>query len=328
MSDASDSLDQGNKYKSSVQRYLNNQHTKKHLGKEKKLTTTINKGEFNFLVHRLNMPTKRNEEDYKKYLDISDISSLQALTSELIEKGVFDADFLRRLDAFFIKERLQKIISVGRKILALGSTDLSTDKAQEVITEMKAVDSSRKSVKQLETLWQWYFERYLLYLIFSYKEIYPKVELELEGDKKYPDFIGINHYYGVDAIEIKTHLLPVLVRDDSHDNFAFSADFSKAIIQTTNYIDAIKKESFKETADREKITRTTHEENLSRPRGVIIISSADKLVHRQGQYDQTKVTRDFTKLRNSLHNIEVLTFDEILDMADHYANKIASEASE
>ncbi len=320
--DAKEAHNTADRYGKSVSRYLINKFSKKHLNKDTKLTTTIEKGEFDFLVHRLNLSTKKTKKDYEKYLSKKDISSLQDLVLDLVHKEVFEPNFLRELDEYFIREKLKGIIALGREILSLKSGDLETKKAKEIIAKL----GETKPIAQLETLWQKFFEKYLLYLIFSYKEIYPKVELtDLETDKKYPDFIGINHYNGVDIIEIKTHLTPALVYDKSHKNFSFSSHTSKAIIQVVNYLDAIKQQRFKNDTDRSKITKTTYEENLYRPRGVLIISSWGRLSKNNPKAKEL-IKRDFTKLRNSLHNIEILTFDEILDIADHYCEKIVKRA--
>src|SRR4030042_6238604 len=99
---------------------------------------------------------------------------------------------------------------------------------------------------------------------------------------------------------------------------------SKAIVQTTNYMDAIMQERFKVAEDREKITKFTDEENLYHPRGIIIISSKGKITTNTGQQENLK--RDFTKLRNSVHNIEILTFDEIINIADEYIKNIIPHA--
>jgi len=316
--DAKDISDTSSSYGSSVARYLTNKFSKKHINKDTKSVTTTQKGEFDFLVHRFNLKTKKKKRDYEKHLSKNDISSLQDLVLSFIQKEIFEPDFLRELDEYFIREKLKGIIALGRDILNLKSTDLETTQAKIIISKI----GDGKKVKQLETLWQKFFEKYLLYLIFSYKEIYPKVQLEdIDTDKKYPDFVGINHYNGVDVIEIKTHLTPALIFDKSHKNFSFSSDMSKAIIQIMNYLDAIKQQKFKDPKQGEKITETTYEENLYRPRGIIIISSWERISKNNKKAIEI-IKRDFTKLRNSLHDIEILTFDEILDIADNYCNRI------
>lgn len=308
-----------NSYRSSTENYLSNIKSHDYSKNVRKRTTYVEKGEFNFLVDKLYLKTKSNKADFLKYLNDGDLKSLEDLITELLRHDVLTEDFLRKLNDYFIKERLKDIIELGREILSLKSTNLSSARAQQVIAKM-----GLGTVGQLETLWQRYFEKNLLYLIFTYKKIFSKVELnDVEGDKKYPDFIGINHYNGLDIIEIKTHLKNALAWDKSHQNFYFSAEMSKAIVQTTNYMDAIMQERFKVPEDREKITKFTDEENLYHPRGIIVISSQAKLATKKGE--QEKLKRDFTKLRNSVHNIEILTFDEIINIADEYIKNIIPE---
>jgi hypothetical protein len=187
-----------------------------------------------------------------------------------------------------------------------------------------------KQISQMEGVWQKYFEKYLLYLIFSYKEIKPKVKLTgVSAGKKFPDFIGINHYDGVDIIEIKTHLKNVVVWDENHENFAFSSEMSKAIIQTMNYLDAIIQNKFKDRNIQTEIeNKLSNTYNLHNPRGIIIISSSKTLAKGLANFDKKKkeaLIRDFTKLRNSLYNIEIITFDEVLNVAQNYSENILKE---
>jgi len=283
-------------------------------------TTYVEAGEFAFLIDRLNLPTKRSKRDFEKYVVPSDVSSLEDLLDKLLKYEVFSESFLRRLNDYFIREHLREVIALGKTILTIGRNDLSSATAREVLARLDI-----EKVGQLETLWQRYFERYLLYLIFSYKQIFPKVELkDVQGAKKYPDFIGVNHYNGLDIIEIKTHLTKILQWDASHNNFYFSGEMSKAIIQTSNYLDSVMRERFKDAGDRRKITNFVDEENLYHPRGVIIISSRKNLSNKRGK--DVELERDFTKLRNGLLNIEILTFDEVLDIPDDYITHIADSS--
>ncbi len=316
MKDAKYVYDKSTSYKNSTQNYLSGIKSHDYSNNVKKRTTYMEKGEFHFLVDRLYLKTKDSKKDFHKYLDEGDLKSMEELMTELLKYDVLSEEYLRRLSDYFIKVRLKDIIELGKEILSLKSTDLTTTVARKTIEKMELV-----GVSQLETLWQKYFEKNLLYLIFTYKKIFPKVELkDIEGEKKYPDFIGINHYNGLDIIEIKTHLKNVLVWDNSHQNFYFSPEMSKAIVQTKNYMDAIMQERFKIAEDRENITKFTDEENLYHPRGIIIISSRNKLTTNTGQKEKLK--RDFTKLRNSVHDIEILTFDEIINIADEYIKNI------
>ncbi|MDY6792861.1 MAG: DUF4263 domain-containing protein [Thermodesulfobacteriota bacterium] len=307
-------------YSKTVFRHFFNEYLRSTFRRTIKRRTLVSKGEFSFLVKRYNLDTKNSEEDFRKYLNESDIHSLQVLCRKLIENEIFESGFIHGLNDYFIKERLEEIIKLGREILGLKSPRMDTLRASEVVSKVVPGED----VRQMETIWQRYFERYLLYLIFSYQGIYPKVELEIDLDKRFPDFIGINHYGGLDIIEIKTHLKNALIKDRSHQNYAFSSEMSKAIIQTINYMDALTQQKFHDLESGAEIVDSLIEGNIYRPRGIIIISSYGSLVKGVGQDTDEfeNIKRDFTKLRNSLNNIQILTFDEIINMADKYANRI------
>lgn len=316
MNDAKFIFTQSKAYKNSTENYLAKLKSEKYNKRTKAKTTHSKQGEFRFLVDKLHLATKKNKRDYEKFLNSEDLDSLEDLFKELLRFEVFSDAFTHLLNEYFIRERLDDIINIGNEILNLGVVDLSSAKAQKVINKLGSGDA-----KKLEGLWQKYFEKYLLYLIFTYKKIFPKVNLEdIEGDKKYPDFIGINHYNGVDIIEIKTHLTNALVWDSSHKNFYFSSEMSKAIVQTKNYMGAITQKRFEKEEDQKNITRFIDAENLYHPRGIIIISSEQKLTRKKDENEKLK--RDFTKLRNSLNDIEILTFDEVLNIASEYLKNI------
>lgn len=295
---------------------------------ERSSTTYIEKGEFSFVINKLNLRTKKEKKDFLTFLDETDLKDLENLAESLIKKEVFSEMFLRRLDEYFIKEKLKHIIKFGKDILKIKKGDVKDDKVKGVYKQF-----TTKTIKQIENIWQIYFEKYLLYLIFSYKKIIPKIKLtHISGRKNYPDFVGVNHYDGIDIIEIKTHLKQALVWDRSHENFAFSGELSKAIIQTMNYIEAIKQENFKENEDLENLKgNLSNGGSLHDPRGIIIISSKNKLVSGCTTFDakkKKKLDEDFTKLRNSLHNIEIITFDEVLGVAENYIENIVNQDNE
>lgn len=323
--DAKIAANRAKSYKNSISNYLCNKAAEKYGVRDTQETTNIEKGEFAFLVDRFNLKTKKKVDDFLKYLESNDIEKIEDLSEDLIRNKIFSESFLKRLDDYFIKEKLSIIIDIGKKILNLKTEDLQTEKAKEVLNLIGV----NHDVGQLENVWQEYFKKYLLYLIFSYKKILSKVEFKnIDGDKKAPDFIGVNHYNGIDIIEIKTHLKPALISDiKSHGNYAFSGDLSKAIIQTMNYMDLLVQKKFKNQNKKEILsTCSGGEENLHHPRGIIIISSTDKLVSSKRGVDREKVIRDFTKLRNSINNIEIITFDEVLNVAENYIKNIVDKS--
>ena len=328
--------DEFNKVKSEIERvrketsshsgkimtYLTNQLKFNFLSEKVRQTTLSRKGDFEFQVQRFNLKTKGKKEDFEKYLSESDTEQLGQLFFEMLRKKVFPKKYRTRLDDYFIKDSLKKIIKLGHKILNLKSTSLKSNDAKEVIKDLKKLTG--KEIRQFENLWQTFFEEYLLYLFFAYKKISPKVELKNieDNQKKYPDFIGVNHYDGVDVIEIKNHLESILTWDKSRENFAFSSVMSKTIIQTINYMDAISSPNFQKTKQGEELSDHLNiKDNFFRPRGIIIISSDDRVCRQYSSLTKEqkgKLDRDFTKLRNSIHNIQVFTFSEILTIAEDY----------
>ncbi len=314
---------QANSSRLSLLNFLINQAKFDFLNQRTERTTSTIKGDFDFLIHRFNLTTKMERIDFLKYLDSNDLNSLELFFDEMIRKKVFSNDYLSKLDEYFIKEKLEDIIKKGKKIIALKNEDIKSPEAKELIKELFS-----EEIGQLETVWQKYFQQYLLYLFFSYKKIVPKVQLkDLDNlDKNYPDFIGVNHYDGIDIIEIKTHLTNVLIWDKSHKNFAFSSEMSKALIQTINYMDALSDDKIKKTKEKKDLLDYLNiDENLYRPKGIIIISSRDKICKNQSRLtndQKSRLNKDFTKLRNSIHNIQVFTFDEILSIAERYIENI------
>lgn len=311
--------------KSRLETYLINKEKFSLFNISTKPTTTIAKGDFTFFIDRFNLATKENKKDFSKYLSNKDISKLWELFDSMLKKDVFPTNYFKRINDFFVKEKLQEIIDKWRKLLTL-KWDINAKANQKIIQQI----FPDENIQQLETAWQRFFEKYLLYLFFSYKAILPKVEFKnIETwEKKYPDFIWINHYDWVDIIEIKTHLKPILTYDSSHENFWFSSDTSKAIIQTINYMDWLVSNNFKKEKDKEDVvSKLNVSDNLYRPRWIIIISSNENITNNYNKLnnDQKKsLNRDFIKLRNSLHNIQIFTFNEILDIADNYIKNISN----
>lgn len=317
--DAYEVFKKSQSYKKSAERYYLRLKSQNYFDTTINKTTYIEKDEFKFLVDRLNLETKKKKTDIVKYLSGDDLASIENVVNLMLSLKVCSDEFLRRLNDYIIREKLGEILSIGNSILELKNVELNTPNAKAVISRIGNI-----KIAKLEGLWQKYFESYLLYLVFTYKKIFPKIQLRnIDGDKKYPDFIGINHYNGLEVIEIKTHLKKILSWDPNHNNFYFTPEMSKAIVQTMNYMDSIVRERFSRDQDKTNITQYTEQENLYHPKGIIVISSLSNLTTKKGKDECLR--RDFTKLRNSLHNIEIITFDEILNIANEYVKNVISK---
>lgn len=311
-------------YSNSVKTYMTNKSLGELEIKNVQKRTLVQKGELSFFIDRMNLDAKKKKKDFSEVLDNEDINNIQEMIRKFIYLGVFKKEFLEVLDDYFIRKRLDKILKTGNAILDLKITKLTTLNARKI----KESNPNLQKAKILEELWQKFFEENLLHLLFSYQSLYPKIELNIKVDEKIyskkPDFIGINHYGGVDIIEIKHHLTPALIYDKSHKNYVMSSDLSKAIMQATNYMDALIENKFTNENISNKIKRDLLSGNLNRPSAIIIISSTDNLIKKSSKSvkDKKLIQRDFTRIRNSLNNITILTFDEVLAIAERYKNNI------
>ena len=152
MNDAKYVYDKSNSYKNSAQNYLSGIKSHDYSNNVKKRTTYMEKGEFHFLVDRLYLKTKNSKKDFQKYLDDGDLKSMEELMTELLRHDVLSEEYLRRLNDYFIKERLKDIIDLGREILRLKSADVTTLDAKKIIEKL-----AYGEINKLEALWQKFF---------------------------------------------------------------------------------------------------------------------------------------------------------------------------
>src|SRR5208283_2634235 len=108
---------------------------------------------------------------------------------------------------------------------------------------------------------------------------------------------------------IKRSSTPLLKKDESRGNYYWDNEISKAIIQVENYIENVSKHG----PDISIQLRDKHKIDMQvlRPRGIIVAGNRSTLVD-QKQKD------DFRLLSQSLKNITVLTYDELLTRLRNY----------
>lgn len=168
-----------------------------------------------------------------------------------------------------------------------------------------------KAKTHSEQNWQKFFHTYIQVFNPAYATIFEKKNISLSGN--FPDFVPIDVYGYLDIYEIKKPNTKLLILDRSRKNYYWSSEMSKAISQVENYID--------------NSTRLAPsiEENIKKfegidikvvkPRGFIIVGTRNQL---KGQ----KMEDDFKILSNSMKNIEVVLFDDILKNLKSLLDKI------
>lgn len=197
------------------------------------------------------------------------------------------------------KKKLQVIYSTldaGKKIYL-----------EKVLAEFK---SKLKHKVQSEQTWQDFLSNYILLLRHSYGEVLEKESVSLQG--KFPDFMLVDPYGYLDIYEIKKPSTNLMKLDNSRNNYYWDTEISKAIAQVENYIHQTQRNGDALTVD---IKRTKGlDVNIVRPRGYIIAGLRTQLT-------SEKMKDDFRIMCESLKNVDIILYDDLLTSLDAFITK-------
>lgn len=230
-----------------------------------------------------------NEKTIKK-LSSNDIQTLQSLLPLFLQTYFKKARKATRLPLVQItKKRTEKIF-----------IDTIIKEFENSLTKNKA-----------ESYWQDFLNKYLLLLNTSYTSIFEKSSISIEG--KYPDFLLFDMLGYVDIFEIKKPSTKLLKFDNSRNNYFWHDEVNKAIAQVEKYIDELLKNS---DALYRIFSRKGINVNIIRPRGYIIVGKSLQLT--------TNEMKDgFRILSQSLKNIEILLYDDLLNRLKNLQSRLA-----
>jgi len=201
------------------------------------------------------------------------------------------------------KKKLQVIydsLDAGKKIYL-----------KKVIEEFKKkLDRNSKN----ENIWQKFLADYILVLRHNYGEVLEKESVSLQG--KFPDFMLVDAYGYLDIYEIKKPSTNLLKLDSSRNNHYWDPEISKAIAQVENYTHQAQRHADSLTNDIRKAKGV--EVNIVRPRGYIIAG-------RRSQLTTNKMKDDFRILCESLSNIDVILYDDLLEGLETFVARTENE---
>jgi hypothetical protein len=190
----------------------------------------------------------------------------------------------------------------------------SIDAANTVYWAQVVKEFNRKLKAQVKTekSWQDFLSAHILLLRSSYGEVLEKDSVSLQG--KYPDFMLIDPYSYLDVYEIKTPYTQLLNLDKGRNNYYWNSELSKSISQTENYLHQIQRNSDTFITD---IRRGKGLDiSVVRPRGYIIAGL-------RSQLSTTKMADDFRILNESLKNIDIILYDDLLSNLEGFAQRIS-----
>ncbi|QDT24418.1 Shedu immune nuclease family protein [Gimesia chilikensis] len=152
-----------------------------------------------------------------------------------------------------------------------------------------------------ENVWQKFLHDHILTLLNTYAHVIEKQSVELDG--KYPDFMLIDAYGYLDVYEIKKPQTKLLSYDNGRKNYYWHAEISRATTQTEKYMSSIQRHRYELES---KLRKESVEAQIVRPRGFIIAGKRSNL-------NTEEMREDFRVLNDSLKNIDVICFDDLLD---------------
>ena len=188
--------------------------------------------------------------------------------------------------------------------------------AQTVYLE-KIVEEYEQKLKKnaLESTWQKLLREHILLLLHSYSAVIEKQSVDIDG--KFPDFMLVDPYGYLDIYEIKKPQTEILKHDASRDNYYWSTEICKAISQVENYIDQTTHHRL-EIA--EKIRKKEgHQIKIVRPRGFIIAGIRTQLQNED-------MEEDFRILNDSLKNIDIIFYDDLLGNLKALLNRFSDKS--
>lgn len=229
-----------------------------------------------------------------------DSSIIDALSSSEVTKFV---DFFEQL----LKK---KYSSEAHKLKLFGAAKVKVDEIalSETIKKFEAMLADEKS----EAEWGKFLHKHLFLIDSKYISVIPELNVVLAGARNV-DFGLIDSQGYLDLFEIKKPSTPLLASSQDRGNYYWSTEAVKAITQIEKYLFNAERKAANliEDVAREKKLDIS----LARPRAILIMGHSRQL-------DSKPKEEDFRILNNSLKNIEVITYDALLQRLKNQTSKL------
>jgi len=190
-----------------------------------------------------------------------------------------------------------------------------TKRATEVIYVRNIVDEFKRKLTATnltEKSWQDFLRDYILLFNSNYATVLEKENLSVLGTR-FPDFLLIDAYSYLDIYEIKKPTTNLLKKDESRGNYYWDVELTKAISQVENYISHADRNGPALCAEIKREKKL--EVRIIKPRGFIIAGTRSQL--------KDEIMEDnFRLLNNSLKNLSIILFDELLNNLTNFLTKL------
>lgn len=247
--------------------------------------------------------TANNETSRKRYLRV-----VNGIDKDIIKH--FDKHTLQKFEDFYEQLIKTKYKTKDRKTKLVTKTKIKIDKlaVDNVIEEFEKLLGDATS----ESNWGKFLLKNLFLVDSKYLKAIPELNVVLAGARKV-DF-GLVDYQGhLDIFEIKKPDTKLLAPKQDRGNFYFHPDLTKAITQAEKYL--YQAEGKRDSLEKDILIEKEITVKVIKPRAILLIGNSSQL-------DTEKKQIDFRILRNSLKNIEVILFDELLERLKNLKGKV------
>jgi hypothetical protein len=219
-----------------------------------------------------------------------------------------------------VAQALTKVLSQPELVRHLDKTELSEEflcafrsaiRLKEMISAVSALRQNLKSRIADESVYQTWCEKHTWAFGSAYvmrdsvRDISPGDRLDL----LLPTVIAGYR----DIIELKRPDMKVLLYDEAHRNFYFSADVSKAIGQCHRYLDVLHEDAANGLRDHPEIV-------AYHPRAIIVIGRSE-------DWDESRL-RALHGLNGRLSCLTVMTYDQLLAQGERLIEMVAPRQTE
>ena len=224
----------------------------------------------------------------------------------------FSADEMQALENFYASLIEGRYISVPHKLRLVKKTKLKFDSIalDSVISRYEAflADESKS-----EANWGAFLKENLFLIDSKYIQAIPEVILTLVRARQV-DFGLMDYDSFLDIFEIKKPTTNLLAAAQDRNNYYWHTDAIKAIMQAEKYLHyaGIRAEQLQNDLRRQDGFANVQ---VLKPKVSLIIGKSDQL-------DTEQKREDFKILRNSLKNVEIILYDELLKRAQIQRERI------
>jgi len=247
--------------------------------------------------------TADNETSRSRYLKI-----INNIDNDIIQH--FDKQALLKFEDFYEQLIATKYSTADKKVKLVTKTKIKIDKlaVDNVIAEFEKLLKASTS----EADWGKFLQKNLFLVDSKYIKSIPQLNVVLAGSRLV-DF-GLVDYQGhLDIFEIKKPTTSLLAATQDRGNFYWHTDTVKALTQAEKYL--YQAEGKRDTLEKDILREKEISVKVIKPRAFVLIGQSSQL-------KTSKQQEDFRILRNSLRNVEIVLFDELLDRLKNLKGKV------